>query len=59
MKEAVAVNIPRTKTMVFFDHQNWKLVVNMMMGLQKAIKNVSEDLTFELDKNDFELRYYC
>ena len=61
MKDITAANIPRPKksgTYVFFGHQNWNLVLNMMLGIQMAVKSVGENHQEQLTPKDFKLKYY-
>jgi len=41
------------RAMVLFGHENWNLVVNMMMGIQMAVKSVSIICENELTNKDF------
>ena len=65
MKEVTAHNIhkatiTKAKTkkgnFVAFGHQNWNLVVNMMLGIQMAIKSAVESAE-NLSKKDFHIKY--
>jgi len=47
----------KKKNLVFFGHQSWNLVLNMMLGLQKAIKSCSDPGTNILSKRDFKVKY--
>ncbi|KAL4484387.1 hypothetical protein ABPG74_019564 [Tetrahymena malaccensis] len=71
MRISTAINVPNKKsqrnlsqkntTMVFFGHQNWNLVLNMMMGVQMAVKSVqsyNENQINKLEPQDFKLKYY-
>ncbi|EAR82478.2 phosphatidylinositol 4-phosphate 5-kinase (macronuclear) [Tetrahymena thermophila SB210] len=71
MRISTAINVPNKKsqrnlssqkntTMVFFGHQNWNLVLNMMMGVQMAVRSVSSygEEIIKLESEDFKLKYY-
>lgn len=44
--------------MVLIGHQNWNLVVNMMMGIQMAVKSASSILDKNVSDHDYKLKYY-
>jgi 1-phosphatidylinositol-4-phosphate 5-kinase len=45
--------------MVLFGHQNWNLVLNMMLGIQKAVKSVSNFLEAgDFANKEFKVKYY-
>lgn len=46
--------------MVLFGHQNWNLVLNMMMGISMAVKSVSNTYTQsdQITNRDFSVKYY-
>lgn len=39
-ESSLNVNMNKSKTMVVFGHENWNLVVNMMMGVRMSVKSV-------------------
>ena len=45
--------------MVFFGDDNWNMVLNMMIGIQMAVRSVRgfQEMICEEPK-DFELKYY-
>jgi|JI6StandDraft_1071083.scaffolds.fasta_scaffold11950_1 1-phosphatidylinositol-4-phosphate 5-kinase len=45
--------------MVFFGDTNWNLVLNMMLGIQMAVRSVKgfQELLYE-EPQDFKLKYY-
>ena len=45
--------------MIFIGDQNWNLVLNMMIGIQMAVRSVNgyTEMLYEQPK-DFNLRYY-
>ncbi len=45
--------------MVFFGDDNWNMVLNMMIGIQMAVRSVRgyQEMIYEEPK-DFELKYY-
>lgn len=45
--------------MVFFGDDNWNMVLNMMIGIQMAVRSVKgyQEMIYEEPK-DFELKYY-
>ena len=45
--------------MVFFGDENWNLVLNMMIGIQMAVRSVRgyQEMIYEEPK-DFNLKYY-
>lgn len=44
--------------MVLIGHENWNLVLNMMLGIQMAVKSASSILEKNLSEDDFQLKYY-
>ena len=47
----------KKKNLVFFGHQSWNLVLNMMLGLQKAVKSCNDPGTYVLSKRAFKVKY--
>jgi 1-phosphatidylinositol-4-phosphate 5-kinase len=45
--------------MVFFGDTNWNLVLNMMLGIQMAVRSVKgfQEMIYE-EPQDFKLKYY-
>ena len=45
--------------MVFFGDDNWNMVLNMMIGIQMAVRSVRgyQEMIYE-EPRDFELKYY-
>ncbi len=41
---------------VYFGHENWNLVMNMMIGIRTAVKNVYQGEHVEITQNDFTLK---
>jgi Ca2+-binding EF-hand superfamily protein len=61
MRDITAVNVPRPRksgAYVFFGHQNWNLVLNMMLGIQMAVRSVIDNHNDQLTSKDFKLKYY-
>jgi len=62
LKEVTTQNIHKTKArakkgnFVSFGHQNWNLVLNMMLGIQKAV-NSTVERSETLSHKDFNLKY--
>ncbi|CAD8212359.1 unnamed protein product [Paramecium octaurelia] len=48
----------KTALSVQFGHQNWNLVLNMMIGIQMAVKSVNALSDYEVTLKDFKLKYY-
>lgn len=48
----------KSTAMVLIGHENWNLVVNMMMGIQMAVRSASSVLDNNLIPDDFKLKYY-
>ncbi|KAM3133933.1 hypothetical protein pb186bvf_013899 [Paramecium bursaria] len=48
----------RSNLSVQFGHQNWNLVLNMMIGLQMAVKSVNSVDDYDVSQRDFKLKYY-
>ncbi|CAD8049461.1 unnamed protein product [Paramecium sonneborni] len=48
----------KTALSVQFGHQNWNLVLNMMIGIQMAVKSVNALSDYEVNLKDFKLKYY-
>ena len=47
----------RKNISVFFGHENWNLVLNMMIGLRTSIKNIEPRSEFEmLNESEFKLK---
>ncbi len=62
-KKVIAQNIHKLSTQdqtqgnfVSFGHQNWNLVLNMMLGIQYAVKSVIEKAD-NVTKKDFEVKF--
>lgn len=51
-------NNNQNKTVVFLGHQNWNLVLNMMLGIQMAVKSTIPFGGYHITSKDFELKYY-
>ncbi|KAL4492363.1 hypothetical protein ABPG72_005498 [Tetrahymena utriculariae] len=53
----------KPKLMIFFGHQNWNLVVNMMMGIQMSVQSAANIILNEknqmpdLQNRDFKVKY--
>ncbi|KAL4446054.1 hypothetical protein ABPG74_011046 [Tetrahymena malaccensis] len=54
----------KPKLMVFFGHQNWNLVVNMMMGIQMSVQSAASNIILnennqmpDLQNRDFKVKY--
>lgn len=48
----------RKNLSIYFGHENWNLVLNMMIGIRKAIKNLhplNDDI--KIDDNHFNMKY--
>ena len=43
----------RKNIQVFFGHENWNLVMNMMIGIRNTIKSLDTKDDLELLPNDF------
>jgi 1-phosphatidylinositol-4-phosphate 5-kinase len=43
--------------LVFCGHESWNLVLNMMIGIQKATRSCSDPGTVELTNHDFKMQY--
>ncbi len=58
MTEKMSHNIPKVEkndTYISFGHQNWNLILNMMLGIQMAVKSIIDKK--EIESGDFSLKY--
>jgi 1-phosphatidylinositol-4-phosphate 5-kinase len=46
------------KSFIHIGHDNWNLVLHMMLGIRQSVRNVMHEEVFELIDQDFE-RKYC
>ncbi len=44
--------------MVTFGHENWNLVLNMMLGIRNSVRSLLHEDIRVLDPEDFESRFY-
>ena len=44
--------------MVFLGNENWNLVLNMMIGIQMAVKSVNTMEKYEVMKKDYGIKQY-
>ena len=51
-------NVPHSRSVVFLGHRNWELVLDIMVGVQMAIKSVMCYTNYELEPKDFKLKQY-
>lgn len=47
----------KKKNQVLFGDKSWNLVLNMMLGISKAVKSTTDPMTFALTKYDFKVKY--
>jgi 1-phosphatidylinositol-4-phosphate 5-kinase len=61
-KKSVSIHKPlsknASKSFIHIGHDNWNLVLHMMMGVRQSVNNVKNEEAFELVDQDFE-RKYC
>lgn len=58
IKSKTTQNISRSKSMVFLGHKDWNLALNMMIGLQMAVKSTVSFADYEIQEKDFKLMQY-
>lgn len=51
-------NVPTSKAIVFLGHKDWHLALNMMVGLQMAVKSIMSFTNYEIEPKDFKLMQY-
>ena len=47
-----------SKSFIHIGHDNWNLVLHMMLGVGKSVKNIMHEEAFDLIENDFSKRYF-
>jgi len=47
----------KQRNLVFFGHESWNLVLNIMLGIQKAVRSTSDPGSIQLTKRDFRVKY--
>ena len=40
-----------------FDHENWNLMLHMVFGVSKSVRNSAYEEAFELKEEDFHRKY--
>lgn len=45
------------KAFISIGHDNWNLVLNMMLGIRHSVHNVKHEEVFELIEQDFDRKY--
>lgn len=45
------------KSFIHIGHDNWNLVLHMMLGIRQSVRNVMHEEVFELIDADFERKY--
>ena len=48
----------KDKSFIHIGHDNWNLVLHMMLGIRQSVRNVMHEEVFELLEADFQ-RKYC
>ena len=48
----------KPKISVAFGHENFNLVLNMMIGIQMAVKSINTADDYVIGAKDFKLKYY-
>ena len=44
--------------MITFGHDNWNLVLNMMLGIRNSVKSLMHEEISAIEREDFDSKYY-
>lgn len=55
-RRATIANIPKKHKAIYFGHENWNLVISMMIGMRACAQALCP-LSIELKEKDFQSKY--
>ena len=56
IRRATVANIPKKHKAIYFGHENWNLIISMMIGMRASALALCP-LSIELRSSDFESKY--